>query len=373
MHEVDCAENSTPSKLDIEFFSDDPVLCIKKSILQEAARKFLTGFPGRTLYAVKCNPHPIIIRTLINAGIKNFDTASLEEIRLVKSIDEHATCYFNHPIKTRRAIYEAYYTYEVKDFVIDSVEEWNKISTEIDTFDITVQLRMNAITGSNIYDFNHKFGMEADALSILAHKISNQGVDWALSFHVGSQCENPDAFIKTLYKCNSIIKKIHTPPKYINVGGGFPGYYPNSQAPELTEYFIKIDQVQKDLLLPDLFCEPGRALVCHAGELIVRVVARKEKKLYLNDGIYGALGELNYAKLKLRITAIRDKHTFSNTFCDFTIFGPTCDSFDTLDSKFYLPEDIAEGDWIIISDLGAYSTSLSSNFNGFCSNKVILT
>jgi ornithine decarboxylase len=47
------------------------------------------------------------------------------------------------------------------------------------------------------------------------------------------------------------------------------------------------------------------------------------------------------------------------------LFGPTCDSADRMQGPFLLPEDIDEGDWIELGQLGAYGACLRTGFNGF--------
>ena len=63
---------------------EKPVYCVRKNSIHIASKVFQNKFPGKVLYAVKTNPHPKIIKTLIDSGINQFDIASIEEIKLVK-------------------------------------------------------------------------------------------------------------------------------------------------------------------------------------------------------------------------------------------------------------------------------------------------
>ena len=63
---------------------DKPVYCIRKNSILSASKFFQKKFPGKILYAVKTNPHPLIIKTLIKSGIDQFDVASIEEIKIVR-------------------------------------------------------------------------------------------------------------------------------------------------------------------------------------------------------------------------------------------------------------------------------------------------
>ena len=62
---------------------EKPVYCIRKNSIRSATKYFLKNFPGKILYAVKTNPHPIVIQTVIDSGVEQFDVASIEELSLI--------------------------------------------------------------------------------------------------------------------------------------------------------------------------------------------------------------------------------------------------------------------------------------------------
>ena len=64
---------------------DKPIYCIRKNSILSASKFFTKKFPGKILYAVKTNPNPEVIKTLIKSGIDQFDVASIEEIKYVRS------------------------------------------------------------------------------------------------------------------------------------------------------------------------------------------------------------------------------------------------------------------------------------------------
>ncbi len=112
-------------------------------------------------------------------------------------------------------------------------------------------------------------------------------------------------------------------------------------------------------------CEPGRALVADACSLLVQVLLRKDHRLYLNDGIYGSLAEMFQSNLRMPVRLVRPGAVSSASLQAFRLFGPTCDSLDVIPGTFELPADIAEGDWLEVAQVGAYSYALASRFNGF--------
>ena len=101
----------------------EPIYCIRKNSIQVAAKTFQNKFPGKILYAVKTNPHPEILKTILKTGIDNFDVASIKEIKDIKKISPKAKCSFMHTVKSRESIKEAYFKYNVKTFSLDTKDE----------------------------------------------------------------------------------------------------------------------------------------------------------------------------------------------------------------------------------------------------------
>ena len=353
-----------------------PVLCLRPAILQRNAQRFMTLFPGRVMYAVKCNPHPLVVRSLYAAGIRDFDTASLGEIGQVLENHPDATCYYMHPVKARAAIKMARTAYGLEFFAIDHRAELDKILSELtaDGIGIVVRIR-TATTGDSVYELSAKFGCEIAVAAELLRIARAAGCKTGVSFHVGSQCKNPQAFIDGLARVEAVIRESGIMPSMIDVGGGFPARYPGSAVPPLTEYMTAIQAGLATLSLPvatQVFCEPGRALVADACSLIVQVLLRKDERLYINDGIYGCLSEMFLSKLRMPVTLIGRAADSSRPLAAYTLFGPTCDSLDVIPGTFPLPADIQEGDWLEIHQLGAYSNALATHFNGFYPDTMVL-
>ncbi len=155
---------------------------------------------------------------------------------------------------------------------------------------------------------------------------------------------------------------------YLDVGGGFPALYEDDQPPPLQDYFKVIEEAFDDAKIRRdcvLMCEPGRALVASGCSLLVQIQLRKGNRLYINDGIYQSLSETLVGKIKLPARLTNPMRQVSENFKDFTILGPTCDCLDILPYQFNLPDDAEEGDWIEIGQVGAYSNSAATRFNGF--------
>lgn len=346
-----------------------PVLCLRSETLAARARAFLDGFPGRVLYAVKCNPLPSVLRAIHAAGVRDFDTASLPEIAEVCELFPDAECYFHHPVKGRAAIRDAYRVLGVRHFTIDHRDELDKVVSETRADDVVIHVRFATPPAHARFDLSAKFGATpADAADLL-EQASGLGLAVGLSFHVGSQCLAPEAYDVALRLAETIVDDAGAPLAYLNVGGGFPVDYPGMEPPPLEDYFEAIRRGLARLELPEscqVLCEPGRALVADGCSLLLQVQLRRGDRLYVNDGVYGALSDLHWTKgLDQPVRLMRlDGPRPSETQAEFTIYGPTCDSLDMLPLPWTLPDDAREGDWIEVGQMGAYSTAVSTNFNG---------
>jgi ornithine decarboxylase len=346
-----------------------PVYCVRPDVLAANARRFISQFPGTVLYAVKCNPHPLVLNALFKGGIRHFDTASLTEIAQVSDAFDDVHTYFMHPVKARAVITAAYRVYGVRHFVVDHRDELNKVIEEAGAQGNTIIVRVNTPPADDaLYHLAAKFGAAPDEAAELMKEAAARGCTVGLAFHVGSQCRSPDAYSSALELLGEVMGKAGVEPVCIDVGGGFPAAYGDRPVPALDDYMEAIRRGLKQLRLNpnvEVFAEPGRALVAQGCSLLTQVQLRKDDRLYINDGIYGSLSEMATVAIRLPARLIRLEGAVSDTMGEFALNGPTCDSLDVLPGTFSLPEDVREGDWIEIDQVGAYSNALATRFNGF--------
>ena len=352
----------------------DPVYCIRKNAIKKATKVFLQNFPGKILYAVKTNPHPFVVKTLIESGIKNFDVASIKEIEMIKKINKDLECSYMHTVKSRESIRDAYFKYNVKSFSLDTKEELIKIieSTK-QAKDLELYVRVAVSNEHAEIDLSKKFGaLSSEAIGLL--RLTKQyAKKIGLSFHVGSQCMHPISYAKGISEIGNIIKKTKIIPDVINIGGGFPTIYPDLIPPSLESYFNEIKIALEKLKLnkmPEIICEPGRALVAESGSTIVKVNLRKKQKLYINDGTYGTLFDGGVPNIVYPSKIITNGRMISKKMTAFDFYGPTCDSLDYMKGPFILPNNIKENDYIELGQLGAYGLTFRTQFNGFYSNEI---
>jgi ornithine decarboxylase len=353
---------------------EKPIYCIRKKSIQLATTYFRNKFPGKVLYAVKTNSHPEVLKTIVESGIENFDVASIQEIKDIRAINPNAKCSYMHPVKSRESINEAYFKYNIKAFSLDTKDELIKIIEATNhAKDLELFIRIAVSNEHAEIDLSKKFGAIASEAIGLLRLTKQYAKKIGLSFHVGSQCMHPISYTKGIVEVGNIIKKTKIIPDYINIGGGFPAIYPDLVPQSLENYFEEIKKGLANLKLeklPELLCEPGRAIVAESGSTIVKVNLRKKQKLYINEGTYGTLFDAGTPNLVYPSRIIKSGKIISKKLTAFNFYGPTCDSMDYMEGPFLLPNNIKENDYIELGQLGAYGLTFRTQFNGFYSNEI---
>jgi len=357
-----------------ELKPDYPVYCIRPESIKKSTKFFKDNFSGKILYAVKTNPNEKVIKKIISNGIKDFDVASLNEIKLIKKIKSDANLYFMHTVKSKENISSAYFDYGVRNFALDNKDELRKIlEATKQAKDLSLYVRIAISNEHAEIDLSRKFGaLPSEALG-LVRLCKDHSKKLGISFHVGSQCMHKISYSKGIREIGNIIKKTKIIPDVINVGGGFPSIYPDLNPEPLSSYLDEIKKSLKNLKLPklpEIICEPGRAIVAESGSTIVKVILRKKQNLYINDGTYGSLFDAGVPNFVLPTKMITSGRIHSKKLTSFSFFGPTCDSLDYMKGPFLLPNNIKEGDYIELGQLGAYGLTFRTKFNGFYSNEI---
>ncbi len=357
---------------------EEPVHCIRPATLAATARDFVAAFPGDVLYAVKCNPDPAVLRALWDGGVRHFDCASPAEVGLVRTMFASAEIHFMHPVKARGAIREAWARHDVRDFVLDSAAELEKILTETAATGVGGELglivRLALPKGEAVLDLSGKFGAEMTEAVGLLRAARPHATRLGIAFHVGSQCLEPLAWRRAMEVAGAVIREAGVAIDIVDAGGGFPVSYPDMEIPALGAILAEIEDGFERLDLPNarLWAEPGRALVAAGGSVVVQVQARRGDALYINDGVYGSLADAGVLGFRYPVRCLRPAGVEpTDMLRGFSFFGPTCDSADAMRGPFFLPDDIGEGDWIEISQLGAYGACLRTGFNGFDRARIV--
>ncbi|MGH6729060.1 MAG: type III PLP-dependent enzyme, partial [Sphingomicrobium sp.] len=326
----------------------------------------------RSLYAVKANPSPELLELLWAAGVTHYDVASIGEVRLVRETLPEAVLCFMHPVKAEEVIAEAYFEHGVRTFSLDTLEELDKIvqSTAhggVAASDLNLLVRIRVSSEHAKLSLASKFGADPGEMKALLLATRQAADALGICFHVGSQAMTPSAYSEAMGHVRDAIVEAAVTVDIVDVGGGFPSSYPEMEPPPLEAYFSVIHNAFEALPISysaELWCEPGRALCAEYASIVVRVEKRRGDELYINDGAYGALFDAAHIGWRYPVRLLRDEPSDVRPM-PFSFYGPTCDDLDYMAGPFDLPGDVGPGDYIEIGMLGAYGSTMRTNFNGF--------
>lgn len=346
---------------------DHPILYFSPRVLHQVAERFQAGFGGLVTYAVKANPHPAVLSNLVAAGISAFDVASPAEMAAVRAASPDAVMHYNNPMRSRAEI-DAGIAHDVASWSVDELSELEKLHAVPRDKEIAVRFAL-PVAGA-AYDFGSKFGAEPQEAIALLKRVAAEGWTPALCFHPGTQCEDESAWVEYIHAAKEIVDAAGVPIARLNVGGGFAANR-DGVAPDLERVFAAISAATAQAFgseQPGLICEPGRAMVSESFTLAARIKGLRKggEVVFLNDGIYGGLVDIRDMGLpgRVEVVSAEGKHRAGER-SPRVVFGPTCDSLDRLPDGLPLPEDTQMGDYVLFPGLGAYSSAMSTQFNGY--------
>jgi ornithine decarboxylase len=348
-----------------------PLLVCKLKELEVNYNKLKRLVPNADLYyAVKANPLPEILGTLVRLGSK-FDVASVNEIRMCFEAGAKAEdLLYANPVKPPESIKFAYDN-NVRCFTYDSFGEVEKMAKHAPGSQVILRLAVKDL--GSVCKFSTKFGaQEKYALNLLS-KAKEKGLQpIGLSFHVGSQCMHPENYLLAIDLCRKIFdkaKKKGLELDTLDIGGGIPIEYTTDvySFEDLSEMLNKkINETFPEGV--KIIMEPGRPMVGDIMTLVTKVIGvnkrRSRECLYLDDGVYNSLSEKIFGHCEYRL--VSDNR---GSLVRYRVFGPTCDSMDVITNNAYLPE-LKEGDIVLVLNAGAYTNSASTHFNGFDPAKI---
>lgn len=362
---------------------DEPVYCFRPRVLARDVKTFLLAFPGKTAYAVKTNGEPFVLSTIAAAGVTSFDVASRHEFEAVRAVAPAAEQLYMHPVKAQSDIRRALETHGIRTLALDHPDEFDKIRLAVQALDLdpgTISLFVRLATkGHAAYELSKKFGAAPAQAVDLLQRADRYGFRSGLCFHVGSQVEEISTYDTALALAAQVRASAKVKIVGLDIGGGFPAPYgrdprgPEKGVPDPARLVADIasDVARHGFDDVELVAEPGRVMVARSLSVIVRVLLRDGKRIYINDGIWGSLSDSWTGKITLPARLIPDparkqrRPGDPSRLDDFRVCGVTCDSVDILSRPFWLPSTVDTGDFIEIGHIGAYSLSLRTRFNGF--------
>ena len=342
-----------------------PFLILDNAIVRDKARRFRAAMPRvRPHYAVKANPDRRVVKALLQEGC-GFEIASTTELDLLLALGARAAeVFYSNPMKSRQAIgYAA--AKGVEWFVVDSVDELRRVH-EIKS-DASIYLRVATPNIGSDWPLSGKFGAGAAETREIVVTAAKLGADLAgVTFHVGSQCRNPENWRVGIEKARTLFEtmiKAGLKPRLLDIGGGFPVRHVKPMPSiEIVGQIVNeaIKAFPEDVRV---IAEPGRYLVSDAAYFVCRVIGTAtrggKRWMHWDAGLFGGVIETTEG-LKYRIRTER-----SGPDIPWHVAGPTCDSVDVILRDEPLPTDLQEGDFIYLRNAGAYTTAYASEFNGF--------
>lgn len=345
-----------------------PLLFIDCNIIRRQYRALAAALPGVDLhYALKPQPDPTVVRVLAAEGAW-FDLATNGEVELVRRAGiAPQRCIHTHPIKRDEDIQNAL-DFGVTTFVVDNPDEIIKFAPYRDRAKLL--LRVAYGSADAMVDLSRKFGCYPDDVIALAQTAVHAGITvTGLSFHVGSQVGNADAYVRAIEGCDRLIAEAAArglpPLGVLDIGGGFPIDY--LQPAPAIEQFCR--PIRKALArLPRglrVIAEPGRFICGPAGFCLTTVIGRARREgrwwYYLDDGMYGSFSGQLYDHSRYPVAPVAP-HAGPLLPCVLT--GPTCDSIDVVAEDIPMPELVA-GDLLLGRQMGAYTNATATDFNFF--------
>jgi ornithine decarboxylase len=342
-----------------------PFLLLDLDLVRAKARRFRSAMPRvQPHYAVKANPHPRVVAVLDNEGVA-FEIASVGELALLSELGVTGRdVFYSNPVKCREHVTRAAGR-GVEWFVVDSVEEVRKVFAIASGAKLC--LRIEVTNAGSDWPLAGKFGASREVAREVVAVAANLGADLAgVSFHVGSQCTNPENWrlgIEGAQQTMAEMRAAHMRPRLLDIGGGFPVQHA-LPIPDIEAIGAVVNRALAKIP-PEVtvIAEPGRFLVSDAACFVCRVIGTATRNgrrwMYWDAGIFGGIIE----SARGVIYEIRTDRT--GTLVPWTIAGPTCDAADVLAGEHLLPEDLQDGDFVYLPNTGAYTSSRACTFNGF--------
>lgn len=360
---------------------ETPCLVVDLDMVEANYRQIAElGHGMAVFYAVKANPAPAVLERLAGAGA-SFDAASRAEIAACLAAGATPDrISFGNTVKKVSDIAFAV-AQGVDLFAFDSSAELEKLAQAAPG--ARVYCRIIVENHGARWPLSRKFGCHPSAATDLLVLARDLGlVPCGLSFHVGSQQQEPEKWRDAIAVCAGLFEEARGQGidlDILNIGGGYPIRYRNPNVPDLAEVFAEIDSALNDNFggdRPQMMMEPGRAVVGPAGMIRSEVLLVTERRnggiqrwVFLDIGKFGGLAESEGEAIQYRMEMVcPDGDGGSGNLVPSVLAGPTCDGHDILyEHELYdLPAEIKAGDFVDILDGGAYTTTYASiGFNGF--------
>ncbi|KAK2766868.1 hypothetical protein FQN54_006182 [Arachnomyces sp. PD_36] len=335
-------------------------------------------------YAVKCNSDQLLLSRLAELGA-GFDCASISEMQAVLQLGvDPSRIIFANPCKSASSVSYAR-NMGITRTTFDNMDELSTIKTYHP--DAELFLRIFAEDPTALISLGDKFGAEPDSTDLLLRRAKELSLNViGISFHVenggadqpGSGASSVQCFLTAIKHAKLAISQaehLGFRIQALDIGGGFQDCNFETIASAVQSAIGQ--EIPKHI---KIFAEPGRFYARPFYTMACKVISRRKQvsksksgypdMLYQNDGVYGSFMNVLLEKeivaptlMQNTNSAVVDQRDFGEYH--YSIWGPTCDSIDCVAKDAALDSEVLVGDWLKYKNMGAYTVSTSTQFNGF--------
>ena len=326
-------------------------------------------------YAVKCNPDSRLIETLASMGI-NYDCASEWEMNLVLSLGvQPRRIILANPIKAESMLRYAK-MHDVRRMTFDNADELHKVARVY--HDAELYLRITASDPQSATDLSSKFGCSRSSVAPLLDLARQLDLSvTGIAFHVGSGAKDVKAYVQAIQDSKEAIDEashLNFQIRSLDIGGGFLQERLAAFAPEIKSALEHNDYFSSRGI--QALAEPGAFFAASIATLACNVIRTRTgendqgalDKLYLNDGVYGSFLNVIIEGPELKPHLLKSSSLERGSRQGkyrYSLWGPTCDSTDKIGDSFEFNDEVKVGDWLYFENMGAYTSSTATSFNGF--------
>ena len=310
-------------------------------------------------YAVKSNPHPALLKWMQPLGLK-VDCASPGEMRTVLEAGFQPSDILYANTMKASADLQGALELGVRRTTTDSVEGVEQLADH--SRDCTVLVRLAVDDRGSRSPFSIKFGAAQEEWAPIMEALQFYGLTFGgVSFHVGSNSTDPQAFPNAIRQCRLFQERIGCDVPVVDIGGGF---LPSETV--FAQTALGIRRSMADWPGIQWIAEPGRFFSAPVQMMLCPIVFKKVSKdrirYLLDDSVYGQFSSIVFDHAKPAWRCLGSRGTATGKQALF--FGKTCDSLDLI----ALEENAVEyevGDVFVIPNMGAYTSASATTFNGF--------
>jgi ornithine decarboxylase len=337
----------------------EPVFCLDQAFLARRAQAIVASFDGDLCHDVAVNPHPLILATLAQAGVRRFAVSRVEDLAILDRLAPAVVPVLRQPVNSRRNLRTAAERHRVRVFAVAHVDELAKLHEEVGAGVCEVEIRASLSAIKNA-------GGSADGSLAPVERMVRTAIEFgfrpSIAIHPG--VSSAVHITEAIAYCRSLTQRSGVLLEAINLGSADV-----SADGESVEGLCAAARAQATRLgfgATRLRLDASRAMVNPCCSIVAQVLLRKSDAIYLSDGRFGWLHSLDR---RLRGNAAapilrRLRGRPSQASHRFHVFGPTCDSYDAFETPIMLPADVGEGDWIEFPAMGADTIAWACAFNG---------